>query len=323
MTILVTGGCGFIGSNFIRNHFNKSVERIINLDKMTYAASPVLFPKKDYMFYYGDIADQELVSAILYHEEPRIIYNFAAESHVDNSIKNPRAFVTTNVLGTTNLLHCIKEGSPEARFVQVSTDEVFGSLSEDDDAFDVNTKYDPRSPYSASKASSDHFVKAYHHTFKLNTIITNCSNNYGPYQHPEKFIPTVIRNALEGNGIPVYGSGTNIRDWIYVIDHCDAIMAAGEKGVAGSQYLFGGNNQVRNIDLAKKILNILKLPESLITYVEDRKGHDYRYDIDNKLSKALLGWEPVMNFDEGLEETVYWYKNNMDWMNACLRKRSV
>lgn len=323
MTILVTGGCGFIGSNFIRNHFARSKERIINLDKLTYAATPINFPNNDYKFYFGDIGDIELVNAILYHEEPRIIYNFAAESHVDNSILNPKPFITTNVAGTASLLYCVKEYSPKTRFVHVSTDEVFGSLSETDPPFNVESRYNPRSPYAASKASSDHFVKAYFHTHKLDTIITNCSNNYGPYQHPEKFIPTIIRKALRNEQIPVYGSGSNIRDWIYVMDHCEAIKTAGENGISGSQYLFGGDNQVRNIDLTKKILNILKLPESLISYVDDRKGHDHRYDIDNKLSKALLGWEPIVNFDDGLRKTVLWYKNNMEWVEQCLKRRSA
>lgn len=327
MTILVTGGCGFIGSNFIINYLNSIDEDVINLDLLTYAGNPETLSGmartigNRYKFICGNIADSVVVSRILEQYRPRVIFNFAAESHVDNSINSSIPFVQTNVLGTVNILECIKKYNKPIKLVQVSTDEVFGSLNEDSPAFNHNTPYAPRSPYSASKAASDHFVMSYHHTYGLDTVITNCSNNYGRYQHPEKFIPTVILSALAGKQVPIYGSGKNIRDWIYVIDHCKGILKAAEHGSPGSRHLFGGDNQISNIDLAKKILQILDLPEDRISFVQDRKGHDFRYDIDNRTSKVILNWKPEHSFDDELKETVKWYRNNLKWVESCQRNR--
>lgn len=323
MTILVTGGCGFIGSNFIRRQLAAYDEMVVNIDALTYAGNVENLEgahgTKNYTFLNGDIGDESLVKSALSWFRPRAIINFAAESHVDNSIDNALPFVMTNVVGTLNLLECIRKSDQDIKFVHVSTDEVYGSLSPTDPAFTEQTRYDPRSPYSASKASSDHFVRAYHHTYGMKINITNCSNNYGPYQHPEKFIPTVVRKAIANQSIPIYGTGTNIRDWIHVDDHCAGIEAVVDRGENGHTYNIGGDCQVRNIELASKIIDILGVSRNLLSFVEDRKGHDFRYDIDSSKMKTL-GWKPTVEFDRGLKETVRWYDNNMGWVKRCLAK---
>lgn len=323
MTILVTGGCGFIGSNFIRRHLATYDEMVVNIDALTYAGNVENLEgahgTKNYTFLNGDIGDESLVKSALSWFRPRAIINFAAESHVDNSIDNALPFVMTNVVGTLNLLECVRKSDQDIKFVHVSTDEVYGSLSPTDPAFTERTRYDPRSPYSASKASSDHFVRAYHHTYGMKINITNCSNNYGPYQHPEKFIPTVVRKAIANQNIPIYGTGANIRDWIHVDDHCAGIEAVVDRGENGHTYNIGGDCQVRNIELASKIIDILGVSRNLLSFVEDRKGHDFRYDIDSSKMKTL-GWKPTVEFDRGLKETVRWYDNNMGWVKRCLAK---
>lgn len=323
MTILVTGGCGFIGSNFIRRHLSAYDELVVNLDSLTYAGNVENLEKEhhneNYVFLNGDIGDSALVRSTLAWLQPRAIINFAAESHVDNSISSAMPFVMTNIVGTVNLLECVRQSGLDIKFVHVSTDEVYGSLSPTDPAFTELTRYDPRSPYSASKASSDHFVRAYHHTYGMKINITNCSNNYGPYQHPEKFIPTVIRKALANQQIPIYGTGANIRDWIHVNDHCDGILAVLKNGKNGHTYNIGGDCQVRNIDLASKIIDILGVSQNLLSFVTDRKGHDFRYDIDSSKVMAL-DWSATVDFDRGLKETVRWYDNNMGWVRRCLER---
>jgi dTDP-glucose 4,6-dehydratase len=291
---------------------------------LTYAGNPDNvsdLDKSKHRFYCGNITDYNMVMNILEQERPDTIFNFAAESHVDNSIKDSSPFVTSNVMGTVNLLECVKKQNRKIRFVHVSTDEVYGSLDLEDSPFTETTPYSPRSPYSASKAASDHFVMAYHHTYGLDTVITNCSNNYGPYQHPEKFIPTVIRNALYNAPIPVYGTGNNVRDWIHVDDHCAGILAAAFKGISGEKYNFGGENQVTNLDLAHRIVKIMGADADLITFVKDRLGHDFRYDIDNTKSRKELGWEPKHDFESGLNITINWYMKNKGWIVKCLEKR--
>lgn len=324
MTILVTGGCGFIGSNFIRRWLSMNNERVINLDALTYAGNLLNTKEFDqderYELYLGDINSFVAVREILQTHKPRAIINFAAETHVDNSISDASPFLRSNINGTVNLLECVRNVDPSIRFIHISTDEVYGSLNEYGTPFTETTAYAPRSPYAASKAASDHFVNAYRATYGLNTIITNCSNNYGPFQHPEKFIPTVLRKALTGSEIPVYGTGKNIRDWIYVNDHCDALIEILERGYVGEKYNIGGNTQISNIDLAKKILDILGMSHSLISFVEDRKGHDFRYDIDNTKMYLDIGWKPRTKFDIGLTRTVEWYKNNMGWIISCLQR---
>lgn len=323
MTILVTGGCGFIGSNFVRNFVKNYNERVIVLDSLTYAGrmDNLTGLLDDVDFCYGDIGNKHIVTDILKMENITSVVNFAAESHVDNSIKSSMPFVMTNVVGTVNLLDCIRDSGKRIKFLHVSTDEVFGSLGENDGKFNITTKYAPRSPYSASKAASDHFVMAYYHTFGMDVTITNCSNNYGPRQHPEKLIPTIIRKALAGQKIPVYGDGMNIRDWLHVDDHCAGILAAlHSKESKGKQFLFGGHNQIRNIEMVQKILEIMEMPDDLISFVEDRKGHDYRYDIDTSESEKVLGWKPTIKFEDGLYDTILWYKNKMEWIESCLRR---
>ncbi|CAB4124304.1 RfbB dTDP-D-glucose 4,6-dehydratase [uncultured Caudovirales phage] len=324
MTILVTGGCGFIGSNFIRNYSKWYSDRVVNVDLLTYAGNQdnISDVRDNYKFYLGDIADRRFMEDIIKTESPDMIFNFAAESHVDNSITDSMPFLKTNVLGTANLLECVKSVKRDTRFVHISTDEVYGSLGPTDPAFTENTPYSPRSPYSASKAASDHFVMAYHHTHGLDTIITNCSNNYGRNQHPEKFIPTIIRKVLFNAPIPVYGNGSNVRDWIHVDDHCSGIVAAASHGISGEKYNFGGENQISNIDLVYKILGVIGADKKLISYVVDRLGHDFRYDIDNTKSRTVLGWKPQIEFDDGLNNTIAWYMNNTRWVEQCLRKHS-
>ena len=313
MTILVTGGCGFIGTNFIHRYMDLFPdERVVNVDKLTYAGNPLnhikLRENPNYSLYAADIGDYITIQNILMAYRPNLIINFAAESHVDNSINDATPFLNTNVLGTYNLLECCRKNIDWIyRFLHVSTDEVYGSLGENDAAFNEKTAYDPRSPYSASKAASDHIVSAYYHTHGIPTIISNCSNNYGPYQHAEKFIPVVIKSAMTDKPIPVYGNGMNIRDWIYVTDHCDALIKVLYRGRLGEKYNIGGKTEVDNLTLTKMILNIMGKPESLISFVEDRKGHDFRYAIDNGKIQSELGWSPKVNLHKGLKDTIEWY----------------
>lgn len=335
-TILVTGGAGFIGANFIRLARQHQWAKIINLDKLTYAGNLLSLKQfesdPNYSFVLGDIGNQELVSYLLERDRPQAIINFAAESHVDRSISNPEQFIQTNVIGTLRLLeasrHYFKrlpsDQQENFRFLHISTDEVFGSLNASDPPFAETTAYAPNSPYSASKAAADHLVRAYHHTYGLPTLTTNCSNNYGPYQFPEKLIPLVILNALEFKPIPIYGQGTNVRDWLYVTDHCTGIYRVLEAGKIGETYNIGGRNQQTNLDVVLticKLLDQLK-PQpgsdraSLITYVQDRPGHDLRYAINCDKIEEELGWLPQENFDSGLTKTVKWYLNNPDWVES-------
>ncbi|MCA9082797.1 MAG: dTDP-glucose 4,6-dehydratase [Planctomycetaceae bacterium] len=333
-TILVTGGAGFIGSCFIRRAIQREDRRIINLDKLTYAGNPDSLPdesNKHHRLIQGDIGDAELVRSLLNEYRPTAIVNFAAESHVDRSIDGPMDFVQTNVVGTCRLLDEARhyfsslpiEDQRAFRFLHVSTDEVYGSLG-DTGLFTETTPYSPNSPYSASKAASDHFVNAWLHTYGLPTLITNCSNNYGPCQFPEKLIPLMIFNALEGKPLPVYGDGLNVRDWLYVEDHCAAIETVLKSGRIGECYNIGGNNERTNIDIVKTICRTVDrlcpdLPhspcESLITYVTDRPGHDRRYAIDASKIRNELGWQPQQAFDDGIELTVRWYLNNRAWVD--------
>lgn len=333
--ILVTGGAGFIGSNYILDWNRVSDELLVNLDKLTYAGNPhnldSLNDDPGYLFIQGDIADRERVRSLLVQHQPRAIVNFAAESHVDRSITGPDDFIQTNVVGTFSLLEETRaywDGLPEPkrqafRFLHVSTDEVYGSLASDDLAFTETTAYAPNSPYSASKAASDHLVRAYHHTYGLPTLTTNCSNNYGPYQFPEKLIPLLIHNALQGLSLPIYGDGLNVRDWLYVGDHCAAIRSVLESGVPGEVYNIGGNNELSNLEVVRALCAILDQlrpdaphspHESLITYVQDRPGHDRRYAINADKIQRELGWRPQETFDSGLRKTVAWYLDNLDWM---------
>lgn len=334
-TILVTGGAGFIGSNFVHHQLSADKMVIINLDKLTYAGNPEnlqhLSGNGDHVFIRGDIADQPLVSSLLDEYRPAAIVNFAAESHVDRSITGPDDFIQTNVVGTFNLLETVlrywkglsSENQSAFRFLQVSTDEVYGSLLKEDPAFTETTAYAPNSPYSASKAASDHLVRAYHHTYGLPTLTTNCSNNYGPYQFPEKLIPLVIHNALKGIEIPVYGDGSNIRDWLYVTDHCLAISAVLEAGRPGEVYNIGGNSEKTNIEVVQTICSILDqlVPragnqpfDALITFVTDRPGHDQRYSIDASKIRQEIGWLPKETFETGIRKTVQWYLDHAAWV---------
>jgi dTDP-glucose 4,6-dehydratase len=324
MTILVTGGFGFIGSAFVRRYAMLNPdELIVVLDNFTYAANfanlTEVGSKRNFGYYVGDVADPQLVRRILREHDPRVIMHFAAESHVDNSIKSTTPFLHSNVYGTVNLLDQVASVNRDILFVHVSTDEVFGSLDINDPPFNEDTPYAPRSPYAASKAASDHFVRAYSATHKLRTVITNCSNNYGPYQHREKFIPTVIWKAINDERIPVYGTGMNMRDWLYVEDHVDALISIIERGigVSGKQYCIGGGTQLTNVNLAMEILGYLGKPIDLIQFVEDRKGHDFRYDIDSDRLYLTTGWKPTTRFDRGLSKTVEWYRNNLEWVMTC------
>lgn len=313
--LLVTGGAGFIGSNFIRQYLNNNPgDSIINLDLLTYAgvrdSLADLEGQESYRFVQGDICDMELVNSLV--EEVDAIVHFAAESHVDRSIKDAASFVRTNVIGTQVLLEAAKNNGNK-RFHHVSTDEVFGSLGMDDPKFCETTPYDPRSPYSASKAGSDHLVRAYYHTHGLPITISNCTNNYGPYQFPEKLIPLFITNLFEGKKVPVYGKGSNIRDWIYVDDHNAGVEAILKKGKIGETYCLGGENELSNLDITEEILALMNLGHEMIEYVEDRKGHDLRYAMDISKAKAELDWYPRIDFKTGLEKTLEWYKNNESW----------
>ncbi len=312
MNILITGGVGFIGSNFVHYILNKYSEyKIVNLDKLTYAANldnlKELKNNFNYTFVKGDILDYNLVTKIIKDNNIDIIVNFAAESHVDRSIDGPDIFLQTNILGTANLLKIALENN-KIRFHHISTDEVFGSLGKTG-YFDENTSYDPRSPYSASKASSDHLVRTYYHTYNLPITISNCSNNYGPYQFPEKLIPLFITNLLNNKKIPLYGDGKNIRDWIYVKDHCKAVDLIIHKGKIGETYCIGGDSEKTNKQIAVILLEKLNFNEDMIEYVKDRPGHDFRYAIDSYKIKKELGYNIETTFEEGIDKTIKWYKN--------------
>jgi dTDP-glucose 4,6-dehydratase len=310
--IFVTGAAGFIGSNFVHFLTKKTNKKIVVIDKITYAGSiKNLYPFSQHEIERIDIADFEELDRVFVKYKPSAIFHFAAESHVDNSIKNVKPFIDTNIIGTVNLLQLSVDYDVEM-FHHISTDEVYGSLGYNDSSFTEETSYDPQNPYSASKASSDHFVMAFHNTFGLPVKITNCSNNYGPRQNVEKLIPKTITNILQGNKIPVYGKGENIRDWIYVEDHCEAIYEVFNRGKVGEKYNIGGECEVKNIDLIKKLLELLGGSEDLIEYVQDRPGHDLRYSIDNAKIHSELGWSPKYTLDKGLEKTIEWYRN--DWI---------
>ena len=339
-TYLVTGGAGFIGSKYIHYILQKySIEIFdINLDKLTYAGNPENLADveklENYRFVKGDICDREVVAGIFAEYEINRVVHFAAESHVDRSIREPEVFVRTNVLGTAIMLNIAKEAwqlpgggfKEDCRFLHVSTDEVFGSLENKEDFFTEKTPYAPHSPYSASKAGSDHLVKAYMDTYGFPANITNCSNNYGPYQFPETLIPLMIHNALEGKSLPVYGDGKNVRDWLYVEDHAAAIDLVQEKGKLFETYNIGGHNERENIQIVKTILHILpellapedprreRINEGLISYVEDRLGHDRRYAIDSSKLQSELGWKPETTFEEGIRKTIAWYLEHQDWI---------
>ncbi|MBP6975667.1 MAG: dTDP-glucose 4,6-dehydratase [Candidatus Moranbacteria bacterium] len=314
MKILVTGGAGFIGSNFIHFFLDRYPDdTVINLDALTYAGNPENLREwredERYRFVKGDIADAALVDPLV--AECDAVVHFAAESHVDRSILGPEAFVRTNVFGTFVLLEAARKYGK--RFHHVSTDEVFGSLGRDDPAFDEATPYDPRSPYSASKAASDHLVRAYFHTYGLPVTISNCSNNYGPYHFPEKLIPLAITNILEGKKVPVYGDGRQIRDWLFVSDHCQAIDLILRQGRIGETYCVGGNGERENIWIVEKLLRLFGKDGSSIEYVTDRLGHDRRYAIDFTKIRTELGWEPSVSLEQGLQETVAWFQTNTEW----------
>jgi dTDP-glucose 4,6-dehydratase len=336
-TILVTGGAGFIGSNFILHWLGHESADVLNLDKLTYAGNPAnlaaAVSNRKYKFVQGDICDRDLVADLLRMHRPRAIVHFAAESHVDRSIHGPDDFIRTNVNGTFSLLEearaywsVMKEDEKQAfRFLHVSTDEVYGSLGSSDPAFSETTRYAPNSPYSASKAASDHLVRAYHHTYGLPVLTTNCSNNYGPFQFPEKLIPLVILHAIGGKPIPVYGDGQNVRDWLYVADHCEAIRTVLAKGRPGETYNIGGGNEVKNLDVVNTICGILDelrpsdpvVPHrKLITFVKDRPGHDRRYAMNASKIEAELGWRPKETFETGMRKTIEWYLQNEAWVQA-------
>ncbi len=314
MKLLITGGAGFIGSNFIHHILEKYPEyEVVNLDALTYAGNAENLSRWNgdarYRFVKGDICEATIVDPLIV--ECDIVVHFAAETHVDRSIEGPEAFVRTNVLGTFVLLEAAKKYGK--RFHHISTDEVFGSLGPDDPAFDESTPYDPRSPYSASKASSDHLVRSYFHTYGLPITISNCSNNYGPYHFPEKLIPLAITNLLQGKKVPVYGDGRQVRDWLFVTDHCVAIDRIIHEGKIGETYCIGGNGERENIWIVKKLLEIIGLDESMIEFVADRPGHDRRYAIDCSKMANELGWAPSVSLEEGLRKTVEWFKENKHW----------
>lgn len=330
-TILITGGAGFIGSHVVRLFTTKYPDyQIINLDNLTYAGnlSNLLDVEKfpNYRFVKGDITDETFMNQLFVEHQIDGVIHLAAESHVDRSITNPTEFIMTNIVGTVTLLNAARQAWKDdyagKRFYHISTDEVYGSLGAEG-LFTETTAYDPRSPYSASKASSDHLVRAYHHTYGLNVVISNCSNNYGPNQFPEKLIPLCINNIRHNRPLPVYGKGENIRDWLYVEDHAAAIDLIFHKGISGETYNIGGNNERQNIDIVKTLCRIMDTQlsraegtsEQLITYVKDRAGHDFRYAIDASKLRRELGWEPNIKFDEGFEKTVIWYLENEAWLN--------
>lgn len=332
-TIVITGGAGFIGSHVVRLFVHQYPDyKIINLDKLTYAGNLAnltdVEDEPNYLFVKGDICDESLVKKLFREQKVDGVIHLAAESHVDRSIKDPFLFAKTNVLGTLNLLQAAKEywkdDFSNKLFYHVSTDEVYGALEFDDTLFTEETSYDPHSPYSASKAASDHFVRAYHDTYGMPVVISNCSNNYGPYQFPEKLIPLFIHNIRNYKPLPVYGKGENVRDWLYVEDHARAIDMIFHQGKVGDTYNIGGFNEWTNIDLIKVIIKVVDkqlgrlegASENLITYVTDRAGHDLRYAIDATKIKNELGWEPSLQFEEGIEKTVKWYLDNESWLNS-------
>ncbi len=338
MTILVTGGAGFIGANFILDWVGNSTEPVINLDKLTYAGNLMslesMADDARYTFVEGDIADSQLVGRLLTEHRPRAVLNFAAESHVDRSIHSPQAFIETNVVGTFQLLEAVRTYwqslSPYAqgqfRLLHVSTDEVYGSLAKHDLPFTEDHPYEPNSPYSASKAASDHLVRAYHHTYGLPVLTTNCSNNYGPLHFPEKLIPLIIVKALEGEDLPVYGDGQQVRDWLYVTDHCCAIRTVLEAGVPGQTYNIGGWNEKTNLEIVHDVCALLdelspradgQPYDSQIRHVADRPGHDRRYAIDASKIQRELGWTPAETFETGIRKTVRWYLKNTDWVSSA------
>jgi dTDP-glucose 4,6-dehydratase len=333
--ILVTGGAGFIGANFVLDWLIQSDEAVINLDLLTYAGNRSNLASLEddgrHLFVQGDIGDSALLKNLLAQHQPRAIVNFAAESHVDRSIHGPEDFIQTNIVGTFRLLEAVRsywgglqdDAKQDFRFLHVSTDEVYGSLAKEDPAFTENHRYEPNSPYSASKAASDHLVRAYHHTYGLPVLTTNCSNNYGPYHFPEKLIPLMIVNALAGKPLPIYGDGQQIRDWLYVKDHCSAIRRVLEKGRPGEVYNIGGWNEKPNIDIVNTVCALLdelsarpdgKSYCDQITYVTDRPGHDRRYAIDASKIERELGWKPAETFDTGIRKTVLWYLENQGWV---------
>ncbi len=333
--ILVTGGAGFIGSNFVLDWLAQCDEPVLNLDALTYAGNldnlASLQGDSRHIFIHGSIDDGELLSRLLAEHKPRAILNFAAESHVDRSIHGPEDFIQTNIVGTFRLLEAVRaywsgladDAKVAFRFLHVSTDEVYGSLAHADPAFSETNRYEPNSPYSASKAASDHLVRAYHHTYGLPVLTTNCSNNYGPYHFPEKLIPLVIHNALAGKPLPIYGDGQQIRDWLYVKDHCGAIRRVLEAGRVGETYNVGGWNEKANLDVVDTLCTILdelsprsdgKPYKAQITYVKDRPGHDRRYAIDASKIERELGWKPAETFETGIRKTVQWYLDNQAWV---------
>lgn len=335
MTILVTGGAGFIGANFVLDWLAQSDERVINLDKLTYAGNlenlASLEGDTRHVFVHGDIGDSALVARLLAEHQPRAIVNFAAESHVDRSIHGPEDFIETNIVGTFRLLEAVRahwkslasDAQQTFRFLHVSTDEVYGSLGKNEPAFNERHQYEPNSPYSASKAASDHLVRAYHHTYGLPVLTTNCSNNYGPYHFPEKLIPLMIVNALAGKDLPVYGDGQQIRDWLYVKDHCSAIRRVLEAGTVGEVYNVGGWNEKPNLDIVHTVCALLdelrpradgQPYQQQIAYVTDRPGHDRRYAIDATKLADELGWKPAETFETGIRKTVQWYLDNQPWV---------
>jgi dTDP-glucose 4,6-dehydratase len=337
MTILVTGCAGFIGSNFVHTWLAHSEETVVNLDKLTYAGNLANLEKfkndPRHVFVQGDIGDVTLVSELLAKHQPRAVLNFAAESHVDRSIHGPGDFIQTNVMGTFNLLECVRAYWQELpadkkeafRFLHVSTDEVYGTLSPTDPPFAETKNYEPNSPYSASKAASDHLVRAWHHTYGLPVLTTNCSNNYGPYHFPEKLIPLVLLNALAGKPLPIYGDGQQVRDWLYVQDHCRAIARVLEVGKVGETYNIGGWNEKPNLEVVNTLCAVLdelkphadgKKYAEQITYVKDRPGHDRRYAIDARKIERELGWKPQETFETGIRKTVEWYLTNQGWVEG-------
>ena len=337
--ILVTGSAGFIGANFVLDWCAQHDEGVVSLDKLTYAGNlenlASLQGNPRHTFVQGDIGDARLVSGLLAEHRPRAVINFAAESHVDRSILGPEDFIQTNIVGTFHLLEAVRAywNGPDAndktgfRFLHVSTDEVYGSLAKDDPAFGETHRYEPNSPYSASKAASDHLVRAYHHTYGLPVLTTNCSNNYGPYHFPEKLIPLMIVNALAGKSLPVYGDGQQIRDWLYVKDHCSAIRRVLEQGHPGEVYNVGGWNEKTNLDIVHTVCGLLdelhpktdgKSYREQISFVIDRPGHDRRYAIDARKLERELGWKPAETFETGIRKTVRWYLANQDWVNNVL-----
>lgn len=317
-TLLVTGGCGFIGANFVRLQlWTHPDQKIVNLDKLTYAGNPEnladVSSDPRYAFEHGDICDREFVDRVLKDHKPDLVVNFAAESHVDRSILDSGPFVRTNIVGTQVLMDACRAVGVQ-KYLQVSTDEVYGSLGAEG-FFTEETPLAPNSPYSASKAAADLLVRGYVHTFEFPAVITRCSNNYGPYQFPEKLIPLFISNAMQDQALPVYGTGENVRDWIHVLDHARGIDAALRRGRVGEVYNFGGHSEVRNIDLTLTLLELLGKPQTLIKYVADRPGHDLRYAIDCAKAETELGWKPQHNFRDGLRETIDWYLANTAWID--------